>query len=154
MKQLAFGWLLLWTGAACFAQDQAALCPRHIETPNYPVLARTAHVTGKITLTVTVGLDGNVEHVDATTDNPVQREHPLLQKYAIENMELWTFAKPPSVPYTQVIVYDYELDPALPPSGGPSSLPSITKTTFDLPNHVSITTNLPMIEVQKSRTRN
>lgn len=153
MKRLALGWLLLWMGAACFAQDQVVLCPKHIETPDYPPIARSAHITGKITLTVTVGADGNVEHVDASTDNPQQREHPLLRKFAIENMQHWTFAKPPSAPHTQVIVYDYEFDPELPAAGGPSSLPSIVRTTFDLPDHVSITTNLSIIEVQKSRTR-
>jgi TonB family protein len=146
VKNLVLGWLLLCVGTACFAQDQAPLYPRHIETPNYPAIARAAHISGKITLKVTIGADGNVEHVEATAENPVQREHPLLQKYAIENMQHWTFAKPPSAPYTQIIVYDYELDPELPDGGG--------KTTFDLPDHVLITTNVPTIEVQSSRARN
>ena len=142
MKHLAFGWLLLCMATACFGQDQAPLCPRHIETPNYPAIARAAHISGKITLKVTIGADGNVEHVDTTTENPGANGHRILMIAAAENMRRWTFAKPPSAPHTQVIAYDYEFNP------------SITKTTFDLPDRVSITTDVATIEVQSSRIRN
>ena len=138
--------------AACFGQIQEGLCPKHIETPQYPALARQAHVTGKITLTVTVDADGKVKHVEAATDNPVQRAQPLLQNSAVENMQHWTFAKPSFAPYTQVIVFDYEYDSTLPPSGGPSSLPSITKVTIDLPDRVNILINGEIIEPAKSKT--
>jgi TonB family protein len=154
MKKVAFGCLMLCMAAACFGQDQAALCPRHIEAPGYPAIARTAHVTGKVTLAVTIDADGKVVHVDATVDDPRQQAHPLLQKFAVENMQHWTFAKPPSAPYTQIIVYDYEFDQALPTSGGKSSLPAITKTTFDLPDHVTIATNLMFIDTQNARPHN
>jgi hypothetical protein len=140
---------------ACFGQDQMPPCPRHIEAPGFPPIARTAYVTGKITLTVTIDVDGNVSHVDATTDDPKLRDHaPLLQKYAVENMQHWTFAKPHSAPFTQVIVYDYEFDPALPAAGGKHNSPVITMATFDLPDRVTITTNLSFIDIATSRTRN
>ena len=154
MKKLAFGCLMLCMAAACFGQDRAAPCPRHIEAPGYPPAARAAHVTGKITLAVTIDADGNVVHVGATAEDPRQQAHPLLQKFAVENMQHWTFAKPASAPYTEVIVYDYEFDPALTPSGGKSFLPAITKTTFDLPDHVTIATNLMFIDTQNSRLHN
>jgi hypothetical protein len=153
VKKTAFGFLL-FCAAGCLAQGQTELCPRHIEAPGYPPVARAAHVTGRITLTVTIDVDGNVTHVDAMAVDPRQQEHPLLQKFAIQNMQHWTFAKPPLAPYTQVIVYDYEFDPALPPSGGKSSMPAITKTTFDLPDHVTIATNLMFIDTQNSRPHN
>jgi TonB family protein len=151
VKKSVFGCLLFFNAAACFGQIQDGLCPKHIETPQYPALERQVHVTGKITLTVTVDADGKVEHVEAVADNPVQR-HPLLQNSAAENMQHWTFAKPSFAPYTQVIVYDYEYDLTLPPSGGPSSLPSITKVTFDLPARVNILTNGEIIEPAKAKT--
>ena len=103
------------------------------------------------TLTVTIDANGSVKHVEAATDNPVAQAHPLLQKYAIENMQQWTFAKPPSAPYTQVIVYDYEFDETLPSSGGPSSLPVISRVKFDLPDRVTILTNVMFIDGQNSR---
>jgi TonB family protein len=151
VKKSAFGCLLFFIAAACFGQIQGGLCPKHIETPQYPPLARQTHITGKITLTVTVDADGRVKHVEAVTDNQVQRAQPLLQDSAVENMQHWTFAKPSFAPYTQVIVYDYEFDATLPPSRGPSSLPSITKVTIDLPDHVKILINEEIIEPAKPK---
>lgn len=152
MKIAALGVLWLCITQVCFAQGQAALCPRHIESPQYPQLAHTAHVTGKITLTVTIDADGNVKQVESTGGNPSEDKHPLLRKYAVENMQRWTFAKPPSAPYTQVIVYDFELDESLPASGGPHSSPAITKVIFDLPDRVTILTNASFVDIYRSRT--
>jgi hypothetical protein len=146
MKKISLGCVFLCLAANCFGQNQKPLCPRHIETPDYPAIAGTAHLAGKFTLTATGNSDGNVMHVEATTDSPRAQAHPLLQKYAIANMERWTFAKPPYAPYTQAIVYDYEFDASLPPSGGPHALPAITKVNFDLPDRVTILTNFPMID--------
>jgi hypothetical protein len=136
--------------AGCSASKSQPLYPKHIETPDFPPIARTAHVTGKIWLTVTVDADGNVGSVEAKAENPILQEHPLLQKYAIENMEHWKFLKPPSGPSKQVVLYDYEFDPSLPGEGGPSYLPAITKVNFDLPDHVAISTNLRFIDVSQS----
>jgi hypothetical protein len=47
---------------------------------------------------------------------------------------------------------NYEFDSTLPPSGGPSSLPSITKVTIDLPDQVNILINGEIIEPDKSKT--
>ena len=146
MRKTAFGGLLFYIATAGFGQGQEPLCPRHIETPDYPPIARTAHLAGMVTLTATIDADGKVEHVEAKTDDSALRAHPLLQKLAAENLQHWTFAKPSSALYTQVISYDYKIDMTLPPSGGPSSLPSITKVTFDLPDHVIIMTNARIID--------
>jgi TonB family protein len=152
VKQIALGCLLLFSPAACFGQGAEALCPRHIEAPDYPPIARAAHVMGKIMLTVTIDSEGKVENVDAIAEDPHERAHPILQPYAIENMRRWTFAKPPAAPYVETIVYDYELDEDLPAEGGPSKLPAITKVNFDLPDHVTVLTNVQMIETLSSGT--
>jgi TonB family protein len=151
MKRLASIGLLIWLTAGCSANSRQPLCPKHIETPDFPPDARAAHVTGEITLTISIDADGRVKNVEATSANPVERAHPLLQKHAIENMHHWTFARPSSAPYIQTIVYDYEFDDSLPPEGGASSLPAITKVNFDLPDHVAILTNLRIIDVSSSR---
>ncbi len=140
MKKLTFGCLIFSLVTLCFGQSQGALCVRHIETPIYPPIARAAHVSGKITLTVTINADGTVKHVEATADNPAAQRAPILQQSAVENMKYWTFAKPPSAPYTpytEVVVYDYEIDPAPPVAGATP----ITKVTFDLPDRVTIWAN-------------
>src|ERR1700683_929595 len=151
MARLALFGLLIWLTAGCSANTRQPLCPKHIETPDFPPLARTAHLTGKITLTIAIDADGGVTNIEATPDNPVEPARLLLQKYAIENIRHWTFAKPSSVPYIQTIVFDYEFDPSLPAEGGASSLPALTRVNLDLPDHVAIFTNLRIIDASKSR---
>jgi hypothetical protein len=147
VKKSVFACLLFFIGPACFSQFQQSLCPKHIETPQYPMLARQTLITGKISLTVTVDANGGVKNVEATTDNPARRgAQQLLLQSSVENMQHWTFAKPSSAPYTQVIVYDYEIDRTLPPSGGPTSLPLITKVVVDLPDRVKILMNERFVE--------
>ena len=150
MKNTALGFLLLCICGAGLGQTRGALCPRHIETPEYPQIAHTAHVTGKITLTVTIDGDGNVKQVEPSGGNSAEQTHPLLRKYAAENMQHWTFVKPPSAPYTFVFVYDFDLDESLPPEGGPHSAPSITKVNIDLPDRVTILTNLSFVETSRA----
>ena len=152
MKKSGLGCALFCMAAACFGQDQGGLCPKHIETPQYPPLAHQAHITGKIILTVTLDADGKVKHVEPRADNLNLKAHSILQNSAVENMQHWTFAVPPFAPYTQAIIYNYEFDSTLPPSGGPSSLPSITKVTIDLPDQVNILINGEIIGPDKSKT--
>lgn len=152
MRKRTVASLLLVVATTCFAQTQPAICPKHIETPEYPLLARQTRQMGEVVLLVTIDADGKIQHVMAILDKPNQQVYPLLQNAAVENMQHWTFAKPPFAPYTEVVVYDYEDDSSLPPSGGPKALPIITRVVFDLPDHVRILTNVPMMETDKSKS--
>lgn len=141
MKRTIFwGCLSLWAAAVCLGQTPKALCPKHIETPSYPPIARTAHVTGKVILTVTIDSNGNVNDVKVTNGDKSIR---MLQPSAIENIRLWTFARPSTTPYSQSIVYDYELDQSLP---GDDGAHPITKVNFDLPDRVTILANVRFID--------
>jgi hypothetical protein len=140
MRNSALGVWLLWLAGASFGQGQEALCPRHIETPDYPPIARTALVSGKVTLTVTIDQDGNVKSAEAATGESMTQAYATLRKYAAENMLQWTLANPTSSPQAQTFVYGYELDLCLPPEGGKKSMPAITRVSFDLPNRVTIAT--------------
>ncbi|MGA2509289.1 MAG: energy transducer TonB [Candidatus Acidiferrales bacterium] len=139
MRTMALGCLLLCAAGACFGQEQPALCPKHIEAPDYPQIARTANITGTVVVLVTIDSDGKV------TDAQVTGNHKwvLLERSAVDNIRLWTFAKPPSAPYTETIAYDYELDPSLPGDDGRSP---ITRVNFDLPDRVTILANLRVID--------
>ena len=106
---------------------------------------------GEVTLSVTVDADGRVQHVTALPGDEKRQAHKLLRDSAVENMQHWTFSKPPTAPYTEVIVYDYENDPSLPPSGGPKGLPVLIRVVFDLPDHVTISMNDPIIETNESK---
>lgn len=145
MKSAAFTFLFFCIIGTCLAQDQPGVCPRHIETPTFPVIARTAHVRGKVVLSVTIDADGNVTNAEADT------LVGLLNRSAIDNVRRWKFSKPPSAPYTETIVYDYEFDPSIPAEGGPRNLPAITNVNFDLPDRVTLLTNGMMIETSRSK---
>jgi TonB family protein len=133
--------LLLCLAQNCLGQPQEALCPKHVEIPTYPPIGRTAHITGKVVLTLTLDRDGRVSNVNVA--NGDDKGVKILQAAAVDNVRLWTFAKPPAAPYTQTIVYDFELDPALPGDDGDHS---IVKVTFDLPDRVTIFTNLRIVD--------
>ena len=145
--------LLFLVATVSFGQTQPAICPKHIETPEYPPLARQTRLMGEIVLSVTIDADGRVEHVTTIAENHKRQPFPLLQNSAVENMQHWTFTKPPFAPYTEVIVYDYEDDPSLPPSGGSKGLPVVTKVAFDLPDRVRILMNGPIVNTVKSKSR-
>jgi TonB family protein len=139
-KKLACAFLSLCGAAACFAQTPLALCPRHIETPTYPTLARVAHITGKVILAITIDSEGNVTDAKVTNDT---KSIGVLEPGSISNIRLWTFAKPPTFPYSQTIVYDYELDVSLPGDDGNHP---IVKVNFDLPDRVTIAANVRFID--------
>jgi outer membrane biosynthesis protein TonB len=51
---------LLLVATVSSAQTQPAICPRHIETPEYPPLARVTRLMGEVVLSVTIDADGMV----------------------------------------------------------------------------------------------
>lgn len=120
--------------ASCLGQT---LLPKHIETPIYPPLARIARIQGTVTLKVTIDADGNVERAEVANDaaRPIAS---VLQESAIDNMQHWTFEKPPSAPFTQVVAYRYAFDGSLPANDGRNP---ITKVNIDLPDRVTILAN-------------
>ena len=135
MKWKTCGALLFWLTVSCFGQN---VCPRHIETPTYPIPAAAARVQRKVSLRVTLDAEGNVTKAEIANDLAHQ-VNPVLEESAIDNVKRWTFEKPAAAPVTQVIVYEYKMDPSLPPISdhqGP-----ITKVLIDLPDHVAILHN-------------
>ncbi len=141
-KTAACTFLWFCLAYTCFGQSQEALCPRHIEIPTYPPIGRTAHLIGKVVLTLSIDADGKVSDVKVANEEDNKGAGPL-RLAATENIRLWTFEKPPIAPYTQTIVYDFEFDPSLPADEGNHS---IVKVTFDLPDRITIATNLKIID--------
>ena len=139
-KKITCAFLSLFGAAACFAQAPPALCPKHIETPSYPPIGRTAHVTGKVVLELTIDSEGNVTDARVANDS---KSIAVLEPGAIANIRHWTFAKPPTSPYSQTIVYDYELDVSLPGDDGNHP---VVKVNFDLPDRVTISANVTFID--------
>ena len=147
MKRILLGCLTLYMAGSCFGQS---LCPKHIETPIYSLLAQMARVQGKVTLKVSIGMDGRVKNVEVVDDS-IHQAQQVLQKSAIDSMRHWTFEKPSSAPATQVIVYEYKFDGTLPVNDHQNP---ITKVNFDLPDRVTILTNELAIDSKKSKQNN
>ncbi len=134
VKRRVSGGLVLWLTASCFGQS---VCPKHIETPTYPVAAQAARVEGKVTLRVTLDAEGNVTNAEVA-DDLAHQANPTLREAAINNMMHWTFEKPTSAPVTQLMVYQYRFDGSLPLNDHQNP---ITKVNIDLPDHVTILAN-------------
>jgi len=137
MKAAAVACLLLGVIGTCFAQGEKPLCPKHIEAPSYPQIAHAVHVTGTVTLALTIDAEGKVSDVKAKTLSP------LLERSTLDNIREWTFEKPLAAPFMQTIVYDYRIDQSGKANG--------TKVTFDLPDHVTITAEPLTVQTQTSQ---
>jgi TonB family protein len=134
---------VLCLAGVCGAQTQPALCPRHIETPVYPQIARMAQLSGKILLAVTIDADGKVQDARVASSETSETFVKLVGSSAINNVRHWTFAKPPTAPYTETLVYDYQIDRRT--SGGG------TTVSFDLPERVTILSDLPILSTTQSK---
>jgi TonB family protein len=131
MKYVGLACLVSWLVMSAVAESQESIYVTHLEAPDYPRIARVANLQAKITITATINEDGKV--IQATADELTSVAHKVLQEFALENIQNWTFTKPPHTPYTQVVVYDYRLD-----SSKPASYCPTTALSFDMPGHVAI----------------
>jgi TonB family protein len=129
--------LLLLIVSGCSKHAQQPLCPKHIELPFYPPLAAVAHITGTVTLTLTIDADGRVADVKAETAGS-----RIFESTTIANARRWTFAKPVSSPVKQALVYDYKIDDSVPMDGP-------TKVTLDLPR-VTIVASARSVQTDSS----
>jgi TonB family protein len=147
MKKKACGALLFWLTVSCFGQT---VCPKHIETPTYPIVAAMGRGQGKVSLRVTLDAEGKVTKAEVAND-VAHQVNRVLQDAAIDNMMHWTFEKPAAAPLTQVMIFEYKMDPSLPPISdhqGP-----MTKVLVDLPDHVTILHNEAVWDPASSRKK-
>jgi TonB family protein len=144
MKKLMYsGFLSLFLTLSCMGQVHESLCPKHIETPTYPPIARTAHISGVVALMLTIDADGRVSDVKITNED--ERFVKLLARSAVDNIRHWTFTKPQSAPAKQNVTYDFQLDDKLPVAGA-DNYPQVTFVTYDLPDRITIRANEQAVE--------
>jgi len=142
MRSATVALIVICCSGACLAQLNQPLCPKHIETPFYPAIAHTAHVSGIVTLRLTIDAEGNVKDARASSRINPPGAARLLELSAITNVRHWTFVKPPSAPYEETIVYDYQIDD--------SGHHGIT-VSFDLPDHVTIWAEPSLVEPDQTK---
>ncbi len=116
-------------------QSPEGPCAKHVESPEYPPISRTAHVQGVIDLIATIDSSGNV--VDVTPPLLAPNDtRSLLVSHAVDNIREWKFDPPATAPYILSIAYEYKIDCSLKQTDRPT-----TKVTMDLPKRVTILTN-------------
>ncbi|MGA8766290.1 MAG: hypothetical protein WB559_04675 [Candidatus Acidiferrales bacterium] len=87
---------------------------------------------------MTIDADGKVVEAEVVSGSA------LLRKASTDNIQKWSFSKPPHAPFTQTMIYEYKLD------GIAKDNAAHTKVSFDLPNHVDIVATEFTVEPQKS----
>ena len=136
MKIVSGGLLLIALSAGALAED--GLCIRHLDVPGYPSLGRQARLEGSIVLNVDIAPDGEVFSVSTSG-----AAHKLLQQAAADNIRAWRFCSS-LAKQSIAITYVYKLE------GGEQYEPPAAKVVLDLPDHVTITTNPPKMQVDNS----
>lgn len=106
--------------------------PVHVESLQYPQLARMARIQGDVVAVALVGTDG---HVVGVPNAPTG--HPLLAKAAEENIKTWRFQQ--GVEEEVKVTYHFKIDE----KPGPSYSPGTCK--FDLPDSVTVTVPTPQV---------
>ena len=61
VKNWVYVSLLFMFVALCLGQTQPAVCPKHIEAPQYPLLARQTRQLGEIILSVTIDAEAQTD---------------------------------------------------------------------------------------------
>jgi TonB family protein len=148
IKKLALVCIFSIGGTTCFGQADSSLCPKHIEAPEYPAIARTAHIVGQVAVKLTIDADGKVSSAEIVNEDLATK---LLQRNSRDNATKWTFEKPSHAPFDLTITYEYGFDKSLPVDHGDRP---ITKVILDLPNHVSILSNDRVMVTYDSKSKN
>ncbi len=137
---LASGFLASLTFAQ--AKNPAAITPMHIELPSrYENVARAARLQGVVTVRLTVSGDGKVIAAEASSPNPELKAHPILQAKTAELTRRWTFVCSNCLKdsrHEYDVTFIYKLD-------GKENAYDDTRISVDLPDHVTITANLPIV---------
>jgi TonB family protein len=110
LKLAGFMFALLAGGAcavpyAAWAQnvsaDSTGRKVRSKVVPAYPEIARSAHITGKVKIEVTIAADGHVEGTKVVGGSPV------LVNAAVEALQKWHFETAPS-DTTEIIEFEFD----------------------------------------------
>ena len=106
--------------------------PIHVESLIYPSLARYARIQGNAVLIAHIGSDGSVSI-------PIRKSgHPILLQGAEDNLKKWKFQTGES--QEMEITYHFKLRDQ-------ASDSAQTECVFDLPNFVTISSNLPPVAI-------
>ncbi len=125
----------LLVGCFLLSPSPFQVCVLHLESPDYPELARQARIQGAVSANVKIAANGAVISATATGG------HPILRAEAEKNVLTWKFAVADqhlAAPYIQTVVYEFKLE------GKEVDYSPRPRVIFDLPGRVRIVTQ-PML---------
>jgi TonB family protein len=96
MRNIEIAFLFLVCGSAVFAQRPPEPVLKAAQLPQYPIIARQAHIGGEVKARFTLSPSGEVLSVEALTGPAI------LQKAAEENIRSWTFFVPEALQQTEL----------------------------------------------------
>ncbi len=128
---LARGFLISLLFLTVSPQTQPRL-PTHVESLNYPSIARQAHVQGDAVLVAHISADGSV------SIPLIKSGHPWFVNAAKDNLKKWKFQT--GEDQEMEITYHFKFKET-------TSNAPITDCQFDLPNSVTVTVDPPEVEV-------
>jgi TonB family protein len=114
--------------------------PSEVTGLEYPLLGRMARITGTVVVRLTIGPDGSVTNAMSVSG------HPLLAKAACENARQWKFERAKSERREErdvYLVYRFLL------RGTCAGRDCRQKFSVDLPNLVTVTSEIPPIQVSE-----
>jgi hypothetical protein len=116
--------LILLQPIGFFGEDDVPVCAKHVESPQYPQLARLAQISGDVVVKVSISTEGTVAGADGISGPS------LLRDYAAQNLKKWVFDRGPE--RVLEIQFNFKLQ------NPPTKYAPPPVVTFDLPDHVEI----------------
>jgi len=116
--------LILLLPIGTFTLGDAKICVKHLEAPQYPLMARLAQISGDVVVKVSISPEGTVAEVDRISGPSVLRD------YAAQNLKKWVFDH--GEERNLEIQFKFKLQ------NPPTNYAPPPVVTFDLPNHVEI----------------
>lgn len=121
--------ILIMTLALLAAQVDHPVVITHLESIDYPPVARDAQIQGRVDVQVELSDEGEVVSAVASSG------HPILKHAAEKNIQRWRFAVGSARKFA--ISYDFSLEEPR------TAWRPDTKDYFDLPSHVRVVSTLP-----------
>jgi hypothetical protein len=116
--------LILLQPIGFFGEGSVPVCVKHIESPQYPLMARLAQISGDVVVKVSITPEGTVAEADGISGPS------LLRDYAAQNLKKWVFDRGQE----RVLEIQFKFKLQNPPTN--YAPPPVV--TLDLPNHVEI----------------
>lgn len=128
-------WTFVFSPLLCVSV--LAQLPKHVESLEYPPIARNAPIEGTVYVSVTISPDGRVASARTTSG------HPLLKREAEEGVSKWLFENSSGENVSQPVEFTFKLDEK-------PLKNACTRTHFDLPGHVIVISNRPPTRVYET----